>query len=306
MNVFPPLRRSILAFLAVLGASPFDLAQPPAPPAGRALFFTEPGYKGESFVVEAGAAAANLESLRDKRGRSFNDRVVSVRFDGPVRVAIFENAQFRGAFTWLNRDTPDLAALSLGERSKSTWNHSISSLQVDVVRRGTEVFTAWERRDAERAVRAAYRDYLGREPDPSGLKFYTGRLLEAGWSEEQLRDIFRRSPEFKERDLGVIILRVYQEELGREPDPSGVAAYTRALDRGMTEPEFRAELRRSREGAAFRARETVTRAYREVLRREPDVGGLNNYTQMILQKGWGEAKVREALRSGDEYRNLPR
>ncbi len=306
MNVFLPLRRSTLAFLAVLGASPLALAQPPSPPAGRAIFFTEPSYKGESFAVEAGAATANLETLRDKRGRPFADRVASVRFEGPVRVAIFEHAQFRGSFTWLNRNTPDLSALSLGERSKTTWNQTISSLQVDVVRSGTDVFTAWERRDAERAVRAAYRDYLGREPDASGLKFYTGRLLDAGWSEEQLRDIFRRSPEFKERDLGVIILRVYKEELGREPDPSGVVAYTRALGRGMTEPEFRAELRRSREGAEFRARETVTRAYREVLRREPDMSGLDNYTRLILQKGWGEAKVREALRSGDEYRNLPR
>jgi hypothetical protein len=79
-----------------------------------------------------------------------------------------------------------------------------------------------------------------------------------------------------------------------------------ALGRGMTEPEFRAELHRSREGAEHRARETVTRSYREVLHREPDLAGLENYTRMIVQKGWSESKVREALRSGDEYHNLPR
>jgi len=89
------------------------------------------------------------------------------------------STQFRGAFTWLNRDTPDLSAYSLGGRSANTWNETVSSLQVEVARRGVDVFTAWERRDAERAVRAAYRDYLGRDADAPGLRFYAGRLLDA-------------------------------------------------------------------------------------------------------------------------------
>ncbi len=295
-------RASLLALWATSLATGLAQGQPPA---GRALFYTDPGYRGECLILEAGAAAENLEFIRDRRGRSFNDRISSVRFEGPVRVAIFEHSQFRGAFTWLNRDTPDLTAFSLGERDNTSWNEAVSSLQVEAVRRDANVFTAWTRRDAERAVRAAYRDYLGREPDASGLRFYTGRLLDAGWSDVQLRDIFRRSPEFKERDLAAIVRRVYREELGRDPDASGVAAYTRALGRGMTEPELRAELHRSREGAERQARDLVTRAYRELLHRDPDPAGLDNYTRLILQKGWDEAKVRDALRRGDEYKNLP-
>lgn len=282
-------------------------AQPPGQPAaGRALFYTETNYQGECLVVEAGKGAENLELARDRRGRSFNNRISSVRFEGPVRVAIFENAQFRGSFTWLNRNTPDLSAFSLGERSRTNWNETVSSLQVETMRPGSDVFTAWERRDAERAARAAYRDILGREPDPAGLRFYLGRLLEAGWSDDQLRDALRRSDEFKNRDLGAIIRRVYTEELGRDPDPSGIAAYTRGLGRGMTESEFRAELRRSKEAAAHRARTAVTRAYREVLRREPDPAGLDIYVKAMLEKGWDDAKVRDTLRRSDEYRALPR
>lgn len=279
-------------------------AQPPPPPAGRAIFFTEPDYRGERLVVEAGGAVENLEFVRDQRGRSFNDRISSVRFEGPVRVAVFEHALFRGAFTWLNRDTPDLAAYSLGDRSHESWNETISSLQVEVARHGVDVFTAWQRRDAERAVRAAYRDYLGRDADAQGLRFYTGRLLDAGWSEEQLREIFRRSDEFRTRDVDAIIRKTYREVLGREPDPSGLAAYRRGLGRGMTEPEMRAELARSREAGEFRAREIVTRVYREMLKREPDPSGLDTYTRLIRDKGWDEARLRDAIRKGDEYRNL--
>lgn len=294
----------LFILVATCGGLSAGLAQPPA--GGKAIFFTEPGYKGESFIVTAGNGSENLSALRDRRGSAFNDRVASIRFEGAVRVAIFEHPQFRGAFTWINRDTPDLAAFSLGERSRATWNEAVSSLQVETVRQGTNVFTAWDRRDAERAVRAAYRDFLGREADPEGLRFYSGRLLEAGWSHEQLKEVFRRSTEFRERDLGAIIRRVYLDELGREPDPSGIASYSRGLSRGMTESEFRVELRRSREGAEHRTRSVISRAYREVLRREPDPAGLETYLRLMLDKGWDDAKVRAALRSGDEFRNLPR
>jgi hypothetical protein len=300
-----PLLRALLVCAFVVSLVP-SLGRAQQSPAGRALFYTEPGYKGDCLVVESGRSVENLELVRDKRGRTLNDRISSVRLEGSVRAAVFEHSQFRGAFRWLDRDTPDLAAYSLGDRTKTTWNETVSSLQVEPVRRNPDTFVAWERRDAERAVRATYRDYLGREPDAAGLRTYTGRLLDAGWSEEQLRDVFRKSPEFKERDINAIIRRAYREEIGREPDASGLGAYVRALGRGMTEPELRAELHRSREGAEFRARETVTRAYRELLRREPDPSGLENYVRMMLQKGWDEAKVRDALRRGDEYRNSPR
>ncbi|MBI5771089.1 MAG: DUF4214 domain-containing protein [Verrucomicrobia bacterium] len=272
----------------------------------RAIFYTEPGYRGESLVVEAGAVVENLEFVRDRRGRALNDRISSVRFEGPVRAAIFEHSQFRGAFTWISRDIPDLSAHSLGDqRSAETWNENVSSLQVEALKTdGPRDFVAWERRDAERAVRATFRDYLGRDPDAQGLRFYTGRLMDAGWSEEQLRDAFRRSDEFRTRDVDAIIRKTYREVLGRDPDPSGLAAYRRGLGRGMTEPQMRAELGRSREAAEFRARETITRVYREMLKRDPDADGLATHTKAFLEKGWDEGRLREAIRRGDEYRKL--
>lgn len=293
-----------LACAVLLSSASALRAQPPSPPVGRAIFFSEPGFRGDQLVVEAGGVVENLEFVRDRNGRPFNDRISSVRFEGPVRAAVFEHSQFRGAFTYLNRDTADLSAFSLGDRSGGTWNEIVSSIQVEATRGGAVAFIAWERRDAERIVRAAYRDYLARDADSSGLRFYTGRLLDAGWSEEQLREVFRHSPEFQQRDLDAIIRRTYRETLGRDPDPSGLAAYKRGLGRGMTEPEMRAELARSREGVQYKARDIVTRVYRDLLKREPDPDGLANYTKKIVEKGWDEGRLRDAIRKGDEYRKV--
>ena len=277
----------------------------PAQPAGRAAFFTEPDYRGEMLVVEAGAGLDNLEFVRDARGRPFNDRFRSVRIEGAVRIAIFEHSQFRGAATWLNRSTPDLSAFSLGQSGTVSWDRAVSSLQVEAAPSG-QVFYAWSARDADRAIRAAYRDVLGRDPDQPGLRFYRGRLLDAGWSETQLRETLRRSEEFGSRDFGAIVRRVYREVLGRDPDDSGLAAYTRALGRGQTEAELRAELRRSREGDALSVTAAITRAYRDLLRRDPDPAGLDNYRRLVRDKAWDEKRIREDLRRSEEYRRLPR
>ena len=296
----PPLRP--LALFALTAAFTSLAPAQPTPPAGRALLYTETDFRGECLIIEAGGVVDNLEFTRDKRGRTFNDRISSVRFEGPIRVGLFEHSQFRGRFTWLERDTRDLTALSLGERSEANWNEVVSSVQVEVTRRGPNTFIAWQPRDAERAVRAAYRDIFGRDPDPAGVRFYTGRLLDAGWSEGQLRDALRRSDEFKNRDVDAIVRRAFREMLGRDADASGLAAYTRALSRGMTEPELRAELGRSREGLLQKARETVIRVYRELLRREPDPAGLDNYSNQILQGKLDEAKLRDVIRRGDEFK----
>ncbi len=300
--------KALLRLLAACALAPaFDspLSAQPKTTVGRATFFTELDYRGEVLVVEAGASIDNLEFLRDPRGRPFNERIRSVRLEGPIRVAVFEHSQFRGAATWLNRATPDLTAFSLGQTKATTWDRAISSLQVEAAPTGP-VFYQWSTRDADRVLRAAYRDILDRDPDPDGLRFYRGRLLDAGWSEPQLRDALRRSDEFRSRDFGAIVRRVYREVFSRDPDASGLAAYTRALSRGQTEAELRAELRRSREGDAISVTAAITRAYRDLLKRDPDPAGLDNYRRLVRDKAWDENRIREDLRRSEEYRRLPR
>ena len=299
---------ALLALLALpASAQPGPLPGTPlGPPPGRVLFFPGPNYSGEPLIVPAAAALENLEYVRDSRGRRWNDRIVSIRVEGPVIVLMYEHAGFQGATATLTRDAADLTALSLGDRRGTTWAQRISSVRVEPIPPAASGFIHWEYRDAERAVRAAYRDILGRDPDERGERSYRDRLMSRGWTEDQLRDAIRHSPEFRNRDVSGIIRQVYREVLRRDVDPAGMSKYTRALQGGMSESELRAELLRSREYAELNARECVTRAYREILRREPDSVGFATYLKRMIEQGWDENRVRDALRQSDEFRHLPR
>jgi hypothetical protein len=46
----------------------------------------------------------------------------------------------------------------------------------------------------------------------------------------------------------------------------------------------------------------VTRAYRDVLERDPDPAGMRLYRSHIIEDGWNEARVRDTLRNSPEYR----
>jgi hypothetical protein len=46
----------------------------------------------------------------------------------------------------------------------------------------------------------------------------------------------------------------------------------------------------------------IRRAYQDLLEREPDQAGLREYRRRMIDEGWGEAEVREAIRRSPEYR----
>ena len=45
----------------------------------------------------------------------------------------------------------------------------------------------------------------------------------------------------------------------------------------------------------------VAQAYRDILRREPDPSGLQQYTDAMVNRGWSMAQVRQSLLQSDEY-----
>jgi uncharacterized protein DUF4214 len=165
------------------------------------------------------------------------------------------------------------------------------------------------------AVRSAYQDILGREPDAEGLRNYREKIVREGWSEQDVRDELRRSSEYatltgRRASADRIIRRAYLDVLKREPDAEGLETYRREIiENGWEYHDLRQVLARSEERRGNRravrdtdASEMVRRAYLSVLNREPDEVGLRDYSAKILREGWTEAQVARALRDSEEYR----
>jgi TorA maturation chaperone TorD len=168
-------------------------------------------------------------------------------------------------------------------------------------------------------IRRAYQDILGRDPDAEGLQHYRRRMADEGWTEQDIREALRKSPEYattagQTASADRIVRRAYQEILNREPDPEGFQNYRRLIiEDGWDEHDVRQALRRSTERRQVRAAvsdaqatEIVRRAYLSVLNREPDAVGLRDYKARILNDRWTEQQVINALRDSPEYRSRNR
>lgn len=113
--------------------------------------------------------------------------------------------------------------------------------------------SARDRGDGDRIVRSAYEDIPGREPDTAGRCHYRSRVIDDGWSEEQVRDALRKSPEFREKNTMTraraeeIVRRAYPSVLDREPDAGSRGYVDRVLRDHWTQPDVERELRKSAE-----------------------------------------------------------
>jgi hypothetical protein len=126
--------------------------------------------------------------------------------------------------------------------------------------------------------------------------------MHEGWSEQQIIQQLQQSGEARGVNADEAIRRAYREVLGREPDAAGLAHYRAKWRDGWTQGQIRDDLRRSTEGRTDGARNAITRAYRELLGRDPDPAGYANYERLMREKGYSERDVRQAIMSGDEYR----
>jgi hypothetical protein len=242
------LRRWLtIGFAAVLCAGLADRADAqrfgrgPTPGAG-ACFYEDPDFQGEYFCVRAGDV---IEALP----RDMNDRISSIRTFGRVEIRVFQDSRFEGRAGRFE-DVRDLR--------RQGWNDRISSIRVEALGGG------FGRRDdrgrgregvggaqADRIVRRAYQDILNREPDEGGLREYRRRIIDDGWTEQQVREALRNSAESRvvTRDrASEIVRRAYLSVLNREPDAAGAQGYiNRVMREGWTEEDVARELRRSPE-----------------------------------------------------------
>lgn len=162
-------------------------------PRDGVCLYRDADFRGQRLCLRAGE---DLQSLP----RGLNDEVSSIRVFGRAVVTVFRDRDFRGRATRFDFDVRDL--------QDERWNDRVSSIRVDSRRAGYRPGD-WDRerdrgfaerqRDAEQIVRRAYRAVLDREPDPDGLRVYTRRVVRDGWSENDVREALRDSPEYRDR-----------------------------------------------------------------------------------------------------------
>ncbi len=107
---------------------------------------------------------------------------------------------------------------------------------------------------AERIVRRAYKDLLGREPDYNGLVEYRNQVMHHGWDEHDVRMAIQKSPEYRQKtalareNAEQIVDRAYRSILNRKPDPEGRETYVqKVMQDHWSEADVARDLRHSDE-----------------------------------------------------------
>jgi len=231
------------ALLATSSAAPGQWRGGPVPREG-ACFYQDANYRGQYFCAEDGDELSAMPS-------GANDRVSSIRVFGQVEITVFEDPRFRGESMVFDSDVRDLQS--------ENFNDVISSVQVEgrsfgrgVRGRGNRPPFA-SRQNPDAIVRRAYQDILERDPDPVGMRTYRIHIIDDGWTEEEVREALRRSPEYREKNTMTrakaeeIVRRAYVAVLKREPDAGSRGYVNSVLRDKWTQQDVERELRRSLE-----------------------------------------------------------
>jgi peptidase inhibitor family I36 len=209
-------------------------------PRDGVCFYQDSNYRGPYFCVDAGS---NLDTLP----RDVRDGISSIRIYGRAEVTVFQDSNFRGPSSRFDNDVQSLARVG--------WNDMISSVRVRYSGFGGGGGGGRPPAYAnpDQIVRRAYQDILERDPDPAGLRAYRSRIIDDGWTEQQVREALRNSPEYREKNTMTrpkaeeIVRRAYLSVLRREPDAGSRGYVDRVLRDKWTQQDVERELRRSPE-----------------------------------------------------------
>jgi len=155
-------------------------------------------------------------------------------------------------------------------------------------------------------VARLYFAYFLRIPDYGGLNFWILRHR-GGESLTTISDQFAQSAEFAAQygpiDDSEFVKRVYQNVLGRPPDPGGLEHWVGQLAAGMTRGQMMVQFSESPEYRNLIANEVyVTMLYSGMLRRAPDPGGFS-YWVGSLDNGVSIQGLIDLFVGSQEYRN---
>jgi len=237
-----------LAFAGLLTSASAAMAQEwgrERVPRDGACFYKDPNFHGEYFCIGAGQEYSQMPE-------HMNDKISSIRVFGRAEVFVYRDVRFDGRSSRFAGDISNLKS--------EGWNDLISSISVRSGGNGSGSGYGYgsssnhvRPQDADRIIRRAYQDLLGREPDASGQRVYRSRIIDEGWSDAQVRESIRESPEYRERSTMTparaedIVRRAYQNVLRREPDSASRGFVDRVMRDHWTQQDVERELRKSPE-----------------------------------------------------------
>ena len=217
-------------------------------PQSGACFFQDADYRGDYFCVAAGANVAAVPN-------DLNDGISSIRIFGRAAIIVFRDVRFGGGSARFSSSVRNL--------KDENWNDRISSVRIELQsgddRRFGDLSNDQRGRDRkgedpDRIIRRAYQDVLGRDADAGGLRQYRSRIIDDGWSEEQVRESLRNSPEYREKTTmtrakaEAIVRSAYLAILKREPDAAGSQGFINSVMRdNWSQQDVERELRKSPE-----------------------------------------------------------
>ena len=233
----------LAACASVLAGSPWAMAQQwgrERAPRDGVCFYQDRNYDGDYFCLRPGQDLRSLPS-------GSNDGISSMRVFGRTEVVVYKDKDFKGQSARFDGDVRDLGLTIWGDRISSVRVHSGSGSG------GSGGGHGRSSEDPDRIIRRAYRDVLNREPDSAGFSLYRRRILDDGWSEAQVREALRSSPEGKQatamtpEKAQAIVRAAYLSVLKREPDPGSQTYVNRVLRENWTQGDVERELRKSPE-----------------------------------------------------------
>jgi Domain of unknown function (DUF4214) len=147
-------------------------------------------------------------------------------------------------------------------------------------------------------VRGYYETFLHREPEAGGQDTWMRALL-SGVGEAEVQRGFLESDEYRQAhsDDNAFVTGLYQDVLGRNPDPSGLSAWKQALQAGMTRGQVAQNILTSRESYL----RTLDHYYQDFLHRSADSAGWQAWLRLLEHGDKTVESVGEAFLGSEEY-----
>ncbi|WP_421120414.1 DUF4214 domain-containing protein [Aquihabitans daechungensis] len=215
-----------------------------------------------------------------------------------------------GPFTdpavFIKRQFADFAAGTPTAAQVTTWIGNFEggtspATLIETLRKGA----AWDGRVGP--VTRLYSAYFLRSPDDDGLEFWVNRSRN-GTRLYAISSTFAASSEFVRR-YGALTnaefaALVYQNVLGRAPDPTGLAYWTKQLDKGQTRGRMMVGFSESSEYIRKQAAAvTVVEIWWGMLKRAPTPGEVTAFSAR-LQDGTPATTIILELLASTEYRSV--